>query len=162
MSSERRNQIRDELERIRLANDGRLTADAVVEAAKNAKNILHAEFIWDNKKAAETQRLDRAREIIVTYATIIVIHKSHKIQAPMYVRDPNAASDEQGHISINPAEIRENSARGVMLIELGRCESAINRARRVVAVLATQYPNLEIELENLLAGLVRVREDLAA
>jgi hypothetical protein len=162
MSSERRNHIREELERIRQANGGILTADAVLEAAKDKKNVLHSEFIWEDKKAALVQRLERAREIIITYATIVVINKSRVIKAPMYVRNPNAASDEQGHISINPDEIREDDARRVMLNELARCEAAIQRARNVTAVLATQYPNLDVELENLLAGLVRVREDLAA
>jgi len=162
VSSERRDQICYELERIRKANDGRLTADDVLKAAKNPKSILHKEFIWEDKKAAEIQRLERAREIIFTYATIIVVDKSRIIKAPLYVRDPNAASDEQGSISINPAEIAEDDARRVMFNELSRCESAIQRARNVVGVLASHYPNLSIELENLLLGLVRIKEDLAA
>jgi hypothetical protein len=158
----RREQICFELERIRKTNDGRLTADDVIKAAKNPKSILHKEFIWDDKKAAEIQRKERALEIIITYATITVVDKSRIITAPLYVRDPNAASDEQGLISINPAEIAEDDARRVMLNEIHRCESAIQRARNVIGVLATHYPNLHIELENLLSGLVRMREDLAA
>jgi hypothetical protein len=162
MSSERRDQICYELERIRKANAGKLSPDHVLKAATNPKSVLHKEFIWDDKKAAEAQRLERAREIIITYATIVVVDKSRVITAPLYVRDPNAASDEQGSISINPAEIAEDDARRVMLNELARCESAIQRARNVVGVLATQYPNLNVELENLLSGLVRLKDDLAA
>lgn len=43
---------------------GRLTPSAVVEAARSEKSPLHRHFEWDDAKAANSWRLDQAREII--------------------------------------------------------------------------------------------------
>ena len=46
------------------AENGRLTPSAVVEAARDAKSPLNRHFEWDDAKAAQSYRLDQAREII--------------------------------------------------------------------------------------------------
>jgi hypothetical protein len=43
---------------------GKLTPKAVVEAARNNKSPLHKHFEWDDAKAAESYRLEQARELI--------------------------------------------------------------------------------------------------
>ena len=50
----------------KIAEDGggRLTPPAVVEAARNPRNVLHRHFEWDDVKAAQAFRLDQARAII--------------------------------------------------------------------------------------------------
>lgn len=45
-------------------NNGRLTPDAVVEAARESRSVLHRHFEWDNKIAAEAYRLDQARSLV--------------------------------------------------------------------------------------------------
>lgn len=52
------------LARIAADGGGRLTPDAVVEAARNARSALHRHFEWDDAKAASAYRLEQAREII--------------------------------------------------------------------------------------------------
>lgn len=43
---------------------GRLEPEHVVNAARDAKNVLHKHFEWDDKVAAHAHRLDQARGII--------------------------------------------------------------------------------------------------
>lgn len=53
-----------ELKRISEENDGLLSPDAVVKAARNEKNPLHSCFEWNQDKAAHEHRLHQARKII--------------------------------------------------------------------------------------------------
>ena len=56
--------IGEELET--LAKDGKdhLTPAAVVQRARDKKNVLHKHFEWDDAKAADHYRLDQARSLI--------------------------------------------------------------------------------------------------
>lgn len=56
--------IGQELERLQRANGGRLTPEAVVEAAKDPDSPLHGEFEWDKAKAAHQHWLHQARMLI--------------------------------------------------------------------------------------------------
>jgi hypothetical protein len=57
--------IHDELLRLAKRNDGVLTAEAVVEAARPESSPLHTAFTWDNDEAAEKWRLHQARNLIL-------------------------------------------------------------------------------------------------
>lgn len=85
---------------------GDLKPEAVVDAARDRQNALHAHFEWDDKVAAEAHRLDQARNIIriirvededavggntrafvsisgnsgVAYKPMAVVKKSHDLQ----------------------------------------------------------------------------------
>lgn len=52
------------LEVIREKNDGDLTADTVVDAARRKRSPLHKEFEWDDEAAAEEFRKEQARDLI--------------------------------------------------------------------------------------------------
>lgn len=60
----------EELDKIRGHNSGEVTPEAVVEAAKDSKNPLHAVFEWDDGKAGHQYRVQQAgtliRSVIVT------------------------------------------------------------------------------------------------
>ena len=49
---------------IREANDGVLTAQAVVDAARDPLHALHQHFEWDDEKGAEKYRVQQARQLI--------------------------------------------------------------------------------------------------
>jgi hypothetical protein len=57
--------IQDELLRLAKRNNGVLTAEAVVEAARPESSPLHTAFTWDNDEAAEKWRLHQARNLIL-------------------------------------------------------------------------------------------------
>lgn len=52
------------LQKIADAADGRLTPHDVVVAAENKRHVLHRFFEWDDEKAANSYRLEQAREIV--------------------------------------------------------------------------------------------------
>ena len=159
--SARAEAIKVALEALRERN-GRITPQAVVQAAKNPKSVLHSQFGWDDRKEASLRRLDRARELITHYVTVTVIYKSEKITAPYYVRDPRAAPAEQGYMALVGPEMDRANATTTILSEFDRCSGAISRARRIAHVLDSQHPGLAGQLEELLARLIEVRERLAA
>ena len=53
-----------ELKRLADENDGVLTAESVVAAARDEGSVLHPQFEWDNDAAAENYRLWQARQLI--------------------------------------------------------------------------------------------------
>ncbi|MEN0652374.1 MULTISPECIES: hypothetical protein [Hyphobacterium] len=54
----------EEIERIRVARNGRLTSEAVVEEAKDEASPLHPAFEWDNDRAAHQYRVTQAAHLI--------------------------------------------------------------------------------------------------
>jgi hypothetical protein len=46
------------------SSDGRLHEADVVKRARNKKNLLHAHFNWNDRKAAHEHRLEQARDLI--------------------------------------------------------------------------------------------------
>lgn len=163
MPSERLEAIRDALETIRMANGGVLTRTAVVDAARSKRSPLHREFDWDDKSAAQKQRLDRAQELI-TWVVVTTVYKAQHTTAPMYVRNPRAKTGEQGHVSLTQEDLTREDARNIVLAEVDRCEYNIIRARSVAAVLEAEhrYPGLSTQLEQMLEALIRIRGELAA
>lgn len=56
--------IGEALEAIAEKAGGHLTPEAVVDAAREKRHVLHRHFEWDDQKAAEAFRLDQARNIV--------------------------------------------------------------------------------------------------
>ena len=55
---------REELERLRYANDGVLLVDDIVEAASQIGSPLHKHFTWDDTEAARRYRQEQARALV--------------------------------------------------------------------------------------------------
>lgn len=53
----------------KLGRGGSLTAESVVDAARDKASPLHTCFTWDNGKAAQKWRLHEARNLIRVYST---------------------------------------------------------------------------------------------
>lgn len=64
-------EARRELEQLADAAGGMLTAEAVVDFARDRKTALHREFTWDDREAARCHRLDQARQLIRVYVTYL-------------------------------------------------------------------------------------------
>lgn len=71
----------DELERIRNANDGRLSTKSVLEWAAEDDCPIHRCFTWDNEKAAEQFRLSEARMLI---KSVVVVNPDTETEAPAF------------------------------------------------------------------------------
>lgn len=64
--------IRAELDRLK-QKDGRLMAQAVIDAARPKDSIMHDEFTWDRDEALEKNLLTEARHLISEYMVCITV-----------------------------------------------------------------------------------------
>ncbi len=62
--------LQDELARI-YGRDGILHPATVIAEARNKRNPLHAQFTWDDTKAAEAHRMNEARNLIRVAVKVI-------------------------------------------------------------------------------------------
>lgn len=73
--------VGDELERIRNANDGRLSTTGVLQWAADESCPIHNCFTWDNERAAEQFRLSEARTLI---KSVIVVNTESEQESPAF------------------------------------------------------------------------------
>lgn len=130
-------------------DQGRLTPAIVVEAARNPESPLHSEFIWDDAKAAERQRLDKARALLRIKVNYSVNHITFRM--PQYIRDPEAARGKQGYIATMRLASEEDQAHAALVAEFGRVAAILKRARHIAVGIGLAA---EIDaLERTVAGL---------
>jgi len=115
-------------------------------------------FTLNNAAAAERWRLERAGELIRRYVTLTVVHRNIRIKSVGYVRDPALPAHVPGMKSLDEYN-RQDSVK-VVLAEIARCESAIERARAVTGYLDSRFPGLSDQLERALEALVAARSTL--
>lgn len=98
----------EELEKIRVKNNGRLENADVVEAARDKRSPLHPAFEWDDRKAATAYRLDQAGNLI--RAIDVVITKDETEAKPIrafvsVVRDKDRSYTSVQH-ALSDADLR--------------------------------------------------------
>lgn len=76
--------LKEELERIRLANGGLLYEEIIVAAATSEGSPLHAAFTWDDSAAAEKWRLEEARTLIRRVYVRVERPESEPVTLRMY------------------------------------------------------------------------------
>lgn len=79
-----------ELERIRKqSRTGKLSAKAVVDAARDRNSPLHSKFTWDDRKCGQLYRLEQARKLI----SVFIESEGPAQYMPVYV---SLVQDRQG------------------------------------------------------------------
>jgi len=126
-----------ELTRLAAENNGLLTPDHVVDAARNNASPLHRWFQWDNDAAAHMYRVEQARHLIRS-VRVDVTTSHHTVRVPAFVRDPECERGEQGYIAIRGLANDADKARDVVVAEFARALSALNRARAVAEALGIE------------------------
>ena len=116
-------EVRERLALLHERCGGDLQASAVVEDARDEASPLHPLFEWDDAKAAEQQRLDRAREVIRTVRVEITHHRL-EIKIPAYIPAPNVRS---GYLSTVQVRDDKEQKREAMMVEIDRTISLIRR-----------------------------------
>ena len=119
---------------LKLAAAGTLTPEAVVADAKPAKSLLHGEFEWDDKIAGHKFRLDQARDMIASVRVYIEL-KTEVVVAPCYIRDPDAAANEQGYQSVANLRNDKDRALDALISEAGRAAAYMGRVRALAVAL---------------------------
>lgn len=133
---------------------GKITAEKLVEAARDRRHPLHNDFVWDDKKAAHENRLNTARNIINS-TRFIVTHSKKTISTVAYVRDPSAAPDKQGYVSVSRLRTDREAAEEALVQEVSQIAARLERARELAAVL-----NLEAELNAALEAAMTLKSRL--
>lgn len=151
------NLIRARLAKI-LAADGTLTPTAVLQDARSPKSPLHDEFEWDDSVAGHQYRVTQARNLIAR-VRVEIETTTRQIQVPAYVRDPNAAADEQGYVSVVSLKNDRAKALDVLRNEAERTAALLQRTRDLAAAL-----DLESEVDPILYGFMAFKQkvELAA
>lgn len=93
-------QVGEEFERIRTRRNGRLTPDAVLDAAKDKKSPLHRYFDWDDKSAAGKYRINQAGMLIRSITVIVEVKKGPRQKFRAFVsvrRDKDRSYTSIGH-----------------------------------------------------------------
>lgn len=132
--------VKQALQALADRNDGLLTPDAVVEAARPRDSVLHDFFTWDNKAAAEAHRLNEARKLIRSIRVEVKVDRVI-VEAPYFVRDQTEAPS-QGYRSLGRLQNDEERAREAVIGEFRRAIGALARAKAIAAILGL---NAEIE-----------------
>jgi hypothetical protein len=104
------------------AAHGKVTADLVVEAARDPEHPWHDRIDWDDETASHRWRQMQARMLI----------RSVRYER----RDPDALPREQSYVSMATLLTDEDRARGALLAEFARVASALKRAREVADALS--------------------------
>ena len=122
------------LNEIAKRNGGRITAEQLVDAARDADSPLHDYFEWDDSTAAHQWRITQARALIGSARLNITID-SRKISCTAYVRDPSVDKMSQGYIQTAKIRSDEDAARDVLNREFDRVKGTVIRARKLAEVL---------------------------
>lgn len=134
----------EELERIRVSNNGRLAQEDVVAAAKRKTSPLHSAFEWDDKAAAHQHRLSQAGYLIRKLDVVTVANddeQSKPIRAFVNVtRDDDRSFTSIAH-AMSDGELREQ---------------VIARARKELEDWQSRYDDL-IEFSSVFAAIEQLK-----
>jgi hypothetical protein len=134
-------------------SDSGLDIDELIAEAKKPTNVCHDEFEWDPTRGMQILWRQQARELIrrVHLETRVV---SGATVIPYYVADPANRHDHLRYTSL--LRLRESRARAsaVMLDEMRRVQSAVQRASAVASVL---NPIVATELDKMVRSLTVIK-----
>jgi hypothetical protein len=127
---------------------GQLTPAQLVADARAADSPLHGLFEWNQKRAAERYWLTRARRILGA-VTVVVVHETTTIRAPVYVHLPDG--NRQGYQRVSTLREQPTQAREALIAML---ETAAGHLRRAVELAGPL--GLQGEIDRLLEEIVGV------
>lgn len=141
----------DQIERVKALADaeGRIKPSSVVEDAKKKSSPLHSLFVWDARKAAEIHWQHVAREIIGA-VEIVVTTTTATVDAPFFVRDPEAKGE--GYRAVSALRGDPVNARESLIYTLEVAKGHLRRAHDLAAPLG-----LEADIDRLVAEVLGVQ-----
>ena len=128
-----------------LEKSGRLTAESLVQAARNPKHVMHRDFQWNDAKAAHQHRLDLARNYI-SEVRVTITTSTRTIVCPGYLRDRDV-SPRAGYITTQRLRTDREAAQETLTYEISRAQALLERVREIAAAL-----ELEEDLQMLIGA----------
>jgi hypothetical protein len=117
-----------------MCQDGPLTPDRVIEAAKSPKSPLHSYFTWDVKQAAQSYWKSQARELIRSVEYQIIVEE-RPVTVSYYVRDPRVEAETQGYVGLDDLKESPDWAKSHVQQELAAVIERLQRAEGYATVL---------------------------
>lgn len=114
--------------------EGRLTPNAVVEAARAITSPLHRFFTWDDAEAAEAHRREQARKLIGRIK-VVELRDDVRIVTPLYVRDVARNANEQGYRLLDDVVRDPEMQRPTMRHYLAQAKGNLTRAVEIATAL---------------------------
>jgi hypothetical protein len=148
--------VGERIEALRAASAGELTPQVLVEDARQPDSPLREEFNWNDERAAELYRLNRARGLLNGIVRVVVRVKNSPVQMQQSVRVVQVIQNPDGK-SINRAVYISPEA--AFSREDWRAQ-VFESCQRQIADLEGRLRRLG-ETEETVAALARVREQLA-
>ena len=108
-------------------------AESVVQAARNRNNPLHAEFDWNDTRAAHQHRLAVARALIRNIVYTVQDSTGSIISCVAYTHEPG--NSKQKYIPVASGKKNKAVAVAILIAELDRVKSAVKRMRNIASVL---------------------------
>jgi hypothetical protein len=133
---------------------GRLTAEAVVEAAADEASPLYTYFQWDDNQAAHQYRLHQARKLIRSVEVVLRVSR-RTITAIGYIRDPSVDGREQGYRATREIARDDNDSHEALAYAFSSAAAHLRRARDLAKVFRK-----EREFDDLLQSLNLLRSSL--
>ena len=117
-----------------MCQDGPLTPDRVIEAAKSPKSPLYCCFTWDVKKACLAHWRNEARELIRSVEYQIIV-EDRPVTVSYYVRDPRVEAETPGYLSLDDLKENPDWAKSHVQQELAAVIARLQRAEGYATVL---------------------------
>lgn len=112
---------------------GRLTAEQVVEAARDEESPLHGYFVWDDDVAAYQYRLDQARALIRNVRVTMRVSR-RTVSAIAYIRDPSQDGNSPGYRSTREVAKDPEASREALAFAFGAAAAHLRRARELASL----------------------------
>lgn len=145
-----------ELQRMSKAAGGKITPEQLVEAARSEGSPLHRYFEWDDKEAADKYRLMQARTLIRSCKFNVTVN-NRKVELPLYSRDPEADTGDQGYVETARIRGQEDLAREIIVTEFKRAATQLRKARHLA-----MYFQMTEEVDDLIEGIVGLQTRIEA
>ena len=133
-------------------HQGRVTPEIVVEAARDPASPLHSAFTWDDAQAAHEHRLAQAR-VLLRRVRVEIETGTRLIRVPYFTRDPEAAPQEQGYLTLPRLRAQQDLARAAAVAAMSRAARALADAKDFCEALG-----LGEELVSLRSDVLHLRE----
>jgi hypothetical protein len=143
---------KDKLIEIAGKNGGRLTAEAIVEDARNPESILHECFEWDDSIAAELYRIEQARAMVRSVRVETVTEGGNSYMVPVFIRDPESEPREQGYVGVETVRARHEEI-DALKSEIARAAGILERIVGLAVALG-----LDAEVAQLLSAFDGLRK----
>jgi len=123
---------------------GRLSPQEIVEAARAEGSALHECFEWDDTKAAESWRIEQARDLIRRVKIEVVI-EDRSFRTVAYVRDQDQTAHKAGYRSV--LKITKTGSAQMMRAELEAIGADMARAIGLAWAKQGNLPGVAERLE---------------